>query len=970
MKQPFLTPSFSRPGPAVAAKLLLLLIGIPFFSYSQTYWQQEVNHTIDVSLNDVEHTLDAFEKIEYTNHSPDTLRFIWFHVWPNAYKNDRTAFSEQLLLNNRTDFYFSAPSQRGYINRLNFQVNGTTARVEDHPQYIDVIKLLLPAPLPPAGQVTITTPFHVQLPENFSRGGHTKQSYQVTQWYPKPAVYDRTGWHEMPYLDQGEFYSEFGTYRVNITVPQNYVVAATGQLQNGEELEWLKKRSDFILPVRDVPKKVPPKKGHAPVPQKKAILQPEQIVSAATTKTLQYVQERVLDFAWFADKRYRVETDTVQLLSGNVVQAFSYYLPEDTAYWKNSITFIKKALLTRSRWLGEYPYQTVSAVEANMGFSGGMEYPTITSVSPIHSEDELELTLVHEVSHNWLQGVLATNERDQPWMDEGMNTYYDGRYLRSNYSGRVPAGKDSLLWISRSFRAEKTGFETFAGVRKDQPILTRSEDFTKENYSLVAYYKTGEWMQKIEERMGQPLFDSCMREYFRRWKFRHPYPEDFRAVLEQTSNMLLEPLFQELNRKGSLEPPVLHPKLLPISLFPLTQSNRYYYLSVGPSVGYNLYDGVMVGGFLHNYQVPMKALNFLAAPMYSTKSKKFSGIARASYSWYPGSAVYKITAGASGSLFSINDFQSGSQAKIHTRVRKLAPFVRVTLQEDPLSKKERWIQFKSFLINEDRLQFRQVITGSDTNDRVNTIAKGYFVNQLKFVINNYRALYPYSAELQVEQNTNFLRATFTGNYFFNYASRDGGLNLRFFAGKFSYTGRRTTTKQFETDRFHLNMSGPKGEEDYTYSNYFFGRSEFEGFASQQIMMRDGGFKVRTDLLSSKVGKTDNWLSALNFTADLPKKINPLQIIPVHIPIRVFADIGTSADAWDRESNTDRLLFDAGFQLSFLKNAVNIYIPVVYSKVYRDYFRSTLGTKRFWKILSFSIDIQNLTWRKLDPGIPL
>ncbi|HSC36819.1 MAG TPA: hypothetical protein VLD19_03070, partial [Chitinophagaceae bacterium] len=145
--------------------------------FSQTYWQQQVNYRIDVTLADATHTLDGFEKIDYTNHSPDTLRFIWFHCWPNAYRNDKTAFSEQLLINDRTDFYFSSREQRGYINRLDFKVNGTTAATEDHPQYIDIIRVLLPSPLPPGGSITITTPFHVQLPQNFSRGGHTGDSY-------------------------------------------------------------------------------------------------------------------------------------------------------------------------------------------------------------------------------------------------------------------------------------------------------------------------------------------------------------------------------------------------------------------------------------------------------------------------------------------------------------------------------------------------------------------------------------------------------------------------------------------------------------------------------------------------------------------------------------------------------------------------------------------------------------------------
>jgi len=239
-------------------KLVLALICCCtlFSASAQTgYWQQELQYKISVKLNDHDQSLDAFESIQYTNHSPDTLLFIWFHLWPNAFKNDRTAFSEQMLQNGDTKFYFGGRDYRGYINRLDFRVDEVSARTEDHPQDIDVIKLILPKPLPPGHSTTITTPFHVQLPEISSRGGHVGQSYQITQWYPKPAVYDQKGWHPMPYLDQGEFYGEFGSFDVEITVPKNYVVAATGDLQDEKEKAWLETRNN--LPETKAPKKKP-----------------------------------------------------------------------------------------------------------------------------------------------------------------------------------------------------------------------------------------------------------------------------------------------------------------------------------------------------------------------------------------------------------------------------------------------------------------------------------------------------------------------------------------------------------------------------------------------------------------------------------------------------------------------------------------------------------------------------------------
>ena len=242
------------------------------------------------------------------------------------------------------------------------------------------------------------------------------------------------------------------------------------------------------------------------------------------------------------------------------------------------------------------------------------------------------------------------------------------------------------------------------------------------------------------------------------------------------------------------------------------------------------------------------------------------------------------------------------------------------------------------------------------------------LNQLSFVIENNRVLYPYKGELKVEQGKDFIRPAFIGNYFFNYP-KGGGLDVRLFAGKFIYTTTKTISTQFNNDRFHLNMTGANGYEDYTYSDYFIGRNKFEGMASQQIMMRDGGFKVRTDLLASKVGKTDDWLIATNFTTTLPAAINPFALLPVKIPVKVFADLGTYAEAWKNKETLDRFLYDAGLQLSFFKGLVNIYLPLVYSPVYKDYILSTIEKKKiFFSKISFSIDVSNFNPRRIERNL--
>ena len=254
------------------------------------------------------------------------------HLWPNAYKNDRTAFSEQLLKNDRTDFYFADEAKRGYINRLEFKTGNTIIAAEET-NNIDIIKLMLPQLLAPKQSIVISTPFNVQLPYLFSRGGYINQFYAITQWYPKAAVYDKDGWHQMPYLDQGEFYNDFGNYTVSITLPENYKVGATGVLLQTEAAPSIKKQQQEIKVAKKNVKPFFPKK-----------VKEENISKSSSLKqkTLTYTADQVADFAWFADKSFIVKTDTIQLAT-HTVTANCYILPENAELYTNSMHYIKNA---------------------------------------------------------------------------------------------------------------------------------------------------------------------------------------------------------------------------------------------------------------------------------------------------------------------------------------------------------------------------------------------------------------------------------------------------------------------------------------------------------------------------------------------------------------------------------------------------------------------------------------------------
>lgn len=955
---------------------ILLLLLFLHNAASAQYWQQELHYTIEVGLDDRQHSLNGFLKLRYTNHSPDTLTFIWFHLWPNAYKNDRTAFNDQLLLQGRTGFYFAGREDRGYINRLDFRINNGTLKTEDHPQYIDIVKVYLPSPLLPGAQTEITTPFHVKLPKTFSRGGHIGQAYQVTQWYPKPAVYDNKGWHPMPYLDQGEFYSEFGTYDVRITVPTDYVVAATGELQSEEEKQWMKNRRSevgslkpeiksqkpkFLKPAPKKPAvKTPVKK--APVKNKKSAVTPKEPETPnpapetlIPTKTLQYKQGNIHDFAWFADKRFVADHDTIQLASGRVIDAWTFYAPESSV-WKNSLQMTKDAIRFRSRLIGEYPYNVVSVVRTRAGSYGGMEYPTITNIGPVKDTAALDRVIEHEVGHNWFYGILASNERDHPWMDEGMNSYYDNRYVR----GKYPA-KNDKNWLTAKIPDDQEALliAHLVKEKKDQPISTGSAAFTSENYGAIAYIKTAMWMKQLEQYMGQPQFDSAMQAYYRQWQFKHPAPADFQQVMQQHTTKDLSAWFRLLDTTGVLPGTYTGPKKIrPAFLFSMKDYDRVNYINWLPALGYNKYDKFMAGLVLHNLGIPSHNLQFIAIPLYATNSKQFNGIGTISYTWRPNQRFKKIELGLSGGRFSTKEGIDSNGTKVFEGFHKIVPSLRFTFKNrSPLSTVEKWIEWKTYFIREKQFDYPM-----DHDDSLYyptpSITQNRYLNQLTFSITDYRKLYPYDAQVQIQQGDGFYRANATGHYFFNYA-KGGGMQVRVFAAKFGYLGTKTGEKVSRSFIYQPKLTAVRGEEDYTYSNYFFGRSEFEGFASQQIMMRDGGLKLRTDLFAGLQGRSDNWVASMNFNTTLPNNL-----LPVELPVRIFLDVGTYADAWKKNAETSRFLYVAGLQLSLFKDLLNVYAPILYSSEFRDNLKTAPEENTFGKRLSFSIDIQRFNLRKL------
>lgn len=523
---------------------------------SGKYFQQEVNYKINVTLNDKAHTLSAWEEFEYINNSSTSLDYLYIHLWPNAYKNAKTAMSKQQFEKGNFFMLYADEKSRGYIDSLDFQSDGKKLRWEFVKGYEDIAIIYLDQSLNPGASIKISTPFFVKLPSgSISRLGHVGESYQITQWYPKPAVFDKDGWHEMPYLTQGEFYSEYGSFDVSITLPENYTVGATGDLQTAHEIERMNRLSKEPAPTSASIGLFGKAKSETKFP-----------ASSEQFKTLRYTQKNVHDFGWFADKRWVIRKGEVELPhSKRKVTTWALFTPENAEQWEETgIKAINDGLYYYSLWSGDYPYDVCTAVDGTISAGGGMEYPNVTVIGNSGSKSGLTTVIVHEVGHNWFYGILGSNERDNAWMDEGINSFFETRTILATnknanvidaFAGNLNLGKSLHLdKFSYQYLSEELMYLISARNYNDQPIQATSDAYSDLNYGGIVYKKTAIAFNYLLNYLGEETFNQCMSAYFEAWKFKHPSPADIRGVFEQTSGKDLSWFFDQLlNTKGHLD---------------------------------------------------------------------------------------------------------------------------------------------------------------------------------------------------------------------------------------------------------------------------------------------------------------------------------------------------------------------------------------------------------------------------------
>lgn len=987
-----------------APLLVFLAILLPACLLAQEGWQQRADYRIQVRLDDVTNILTGTERIRYYNNSPDTLEQIFIHLWANAFKDRNTPFAEEQLQSGNLEFHFADPEERGYIDLLAFDVEGQEATWEYLDPSKETVVINLENPLPPNQRVIIHTPFSLKLPSIFSRMGRQDRHYQVSQWYPKVALYDEQGWHLMNYQDIGEYYSNFGTYDVFITIPKNYVVAATGNLRSPGEKQWLLNRS---------------------VGSASSIASGKfddfEPATSLELKTVYYHIDRAHDFAWFADKRFLVSHLTFAAPGQqDSITAWSFFTPEaikeaeefDT--WVNAPEMLRRSVQFYSALVGPYPFRTVTAVSGHLGAGGGMEYPTITVIDQQHNPYR---TILHEVGHNWFYGILASNEREHPWMDESINSYYEQRFFRKHDIDSVtnlPAlGNDQddfPFWLMQD--PLFLGYLLQARRNLDPPMSEASEAFNAINYASVIYGKGPRVFQYLAEYLGQEEFDRIMQEYYREWQFRHPQPEDLQAVFEANTekdlNWFFDGLIQtsgevdyairgvkqeedellvRLRNDGGIASPVLlkvwneddqvdslwvdgftgkKEVSVPVGSWERVKINPYQTV---PEVNFkdnSRWKGRLplhIGLLYDSERVGMEKLLIGPALGYNTTDGFMLGLSfyntlippqRIQYALAP---MYAFGTGELTGLGEIryNTYSDRGDMWKHLQLGLQAKSFNYE-DEDYLVEPLGYTRIAPYLeMNLRRKPFREpkVHTFRLQTTYVQSESQGERLPGGEF---NARENTDWYYNLGYEYNNRFVLGP--SNLDLDLQLHEEFAKLTLEAQKefvynekgkglhFRLFGGKFLYNTGQSGLYSFNLSNGTGIYDYTYDQLYFDRysTPYSSFWSQQIFLNDAGFKTPSSILTE-----DNWMLALNTRLDLPWVL----------PLQPYGSAALVDDYSGFGQDESPLFWEAGIAVVLVPDVAEVFFPLVNSSQIRD--AVDLNTTSYW---------QQITWRlnfeKLNP----
>jgi hypothetical protein len=498
------------------------------------YWQQDTYYRIQANIDEQTDIITATEQLTYSNNSPDTIYFVFFHLYQNAFQPG--SYSDHLHLANKvkpTYGRYEKEKLNTVVERIN--VGGKELKTE-----LDntILKVWLETPLVPNSSVTFDIAFKTYFDNGTVRrrmkmfDAYGNKHYDGVHWYPRICVYDRKfGWETDQHLGK-EFYGDFGAYDVELTFADNYVLEATGYLLNRDEVlpDELRKKLD----IRNFANK--------PWEEAPSIITP---YDPAKRKTWKFHAENVHDFAFTADPTYRIGE-----AEWNGIQIISLAQEPHASGWQNAADYTAKVIEVYSRDFGMYVYNKMVVADAR----DGMEYPMITLDGG--SDPGYRGLLAHEVGHNWFFGQVGNNETYRAALDEGF-TQFLTIWAEENIDGKGGKAVQNPTTYSQRFYKplEKRLGSAYYGylrdaMRGDETTLsTHSDDFDGAlrhggGYGQV-YFKTATMLFNLQYVLGDDLFLNAMKHYFNQWKIAHPYVEDFRNSIIQYTKVDLNWFFDQ-----------------------------------------------------------------------------------------------------------------------------------------------------------------------------------------------------------------------------------------------------------------------------------------------------------------------------------------------------------------------------------------------------------------------------------------
>lgn len=488
---------------------IFLLLSFHFVYAQPDRWQQRIKYQVNVEVNVTTNKFSGTEKIDYWNNSPDTLDRIFFHTYWNAFqpnsmmdvrsrdlgktvigytKNNEPVYDWDSRVKDR--ILHLKPDEIGYDTVQSVKINGVAEQLIWHETILEV---RLDKPLLPHTKTSLDVAFNCQVPLQVRRSGRDNAEgirYSMSQWYPKMVEYDYQGWNANPYIAR-EFYGVWGDYDVNITIDKTYLVAASGTLQNANDI-------GFGYEADGV--KVKPAVGN--------------------TLTWKFSGQNIHDFVWAADPSYALIKR--QLKNGPLLYVVHKKVDSLENRWKVFTDTMELAYPFMAKTFGAYAYKNYSFIQ---GGDGGMEYPMATLIKNASIG-----TGIHEWMHSWYQGMMGSNESLYPWMDEGFASYAEARtsaWLRNDTSFAYNGAYKSY------FNLAKSG--------KEEPLSTHSDHYNNNYaYSAAAYGKGAVFLAQLGYITGDKVLDKILLEYYSEWRFKHPNPNDFIRVAEKLSGIELQ----------------------------------------------------------------------------------------------------------------------------------------------------------------------------------------------------------------------------------------------------------------------------------------------------------------------------------------------------------------------------------------------------------------------------------------------